>query len=225
MGLVSLSYVLITGKFNLLTVVPEPDVQRSRYVRFACHSAICFGWEFDERSRSLRDSFSREVGRRTYDRRIGCRKLWNEHGHGWYPGLADAAAIGSVMIPSMVEDGYEVDFSAAICSVGATVGPIIPPSIPFVIYAAMGNVSVAGLFLAGVFPGLLLGLSLMVPSYLYARRKKIAKTGAFSSKSFLRNLVRSIRLAFPVIILGGFWGRVYADRSCGCGCAYAVLLG
>jgi C4-dicarboxylate transporter DctM subunit len=141
--------------------------------------------------------------------------------------VADAAAIGSIMIPSMVEDGYEVDFSAAICSVGGTVGPIIPPSIPFVIYAAMGNVSVAGLFLAGIFPGVLLGLSLMIPAYLYARRKKIAKTGAFSLKNFLINFVRSLpALFFPVIILGGILGGAFTPtEAAAVGVIYAVFIG
>src|SRR4030042_2330900 len=91
----------------------------------------------------------------------------------------------------------------------------------------MGNVSVAGLFLAGVFPGVLLGLSLMIPSYLYARRKRIAKTGAFSLKTFFINFVKSLpAFFFPVIILGGILGGVFTPtEAAAVGVTYAVFIG
>jgi len=230
MGLVSLSYVLITGKFNLLIMFPNRMFKGlDMFVLlavplFALAGNLMNAVGITQRLISLVKS---AVGHLTGGLAVVSCGTNMVMGGISGSAVADAAAIGSVMIPSMVEDGYEVDFSAAICSVGATVGPIIPPSIPFVIYAAMGNDSVAGLFLAGVFPGLLLGLSLMVPAYLYARRKKIAKTGAFSFKIFLSNLVRSIpALLFPVIILGGILGGVFTPtEAAAVGVAYAVVIG
>jgi C4-dicarboxylate transporter, DctM subunit len=230
MGLVSLSYVLITSKFNLLIMFPQRMFKGlDMFVLlavplFALAGNLMNSVGITQRLISLVKS---AVGHLTGGLAVVSCGTNMVMGGISGSAVADAAAIGSVMIPSMVEDGYEVDFSAAICSVGGTVGPIIPPSIPFVIYAAMGNVSVAGLFLAGVFPGLLLGLSLMVPSYLYARRKKIAKTGAFSLKNFFSNLVRSIpALLFPVIILGGILGGVFTPtEAAAVGVAYAVFIG
>ncbi len=141
--------------------------------------------------------------------------------------VADATAIGSIMIPAMVEEGYETDFSAALSSVAATVGPIIPPSIPFVIFAAMGNVSVAALFLGGVVPGILLGLSLMIPTYRYARRMQIRKTGKFSARVFATTFVQSMpALLFPAIIFVGIFGGICTPTEAACvGVLYAVLIG
>ena len=230
MGLVSLSYVLITSKFNLLIMFPNRMFKGlDMFVLlaiplFALAGNLMNAVGITQRLISLVKS---AVGHMTGGLAVVSCGTNMVMGGISGSAVADAAAIGSVMIPSMVEDGYEVDFSAAICSVGATVGPIIPPSIPFVIYAAMGNVSVAGLFLAGIVPGVLLGLSLMVPAYLYARRKKIAKTGTFSLKNFFSNFVRSIpALLFPVIILGGILGGVFTPtEAAAVGVAYAVVIG
>jgi C4-dicarboxylate transporter DctM subunit len=141
--------------------------------------------------------------------------------------VADTSAIGSILIPSMIEDKYDPSFSAAITSVSSTVGPIIPPSIPFVIYAAMGSVSVAALFLAGFVPGLLLGFSLMIASYFYARRKKIPRSGKFVLNDFLRNLYRSIpALLFPFIILYGILGGVFTPtEAAAVAVIYAIIIG
>jgi C4-dicarboxylate transporter DctM subunit len=230
MGLVSLSYVLITGKFNLFIMFPHRMFKGlDMFVLlavplFALAGNLMNAVGITQRLISLVKS---AVGHITGG--LAIVNCGTNMVMGGISGsaVADAAAIGSIMIPSMVKDGYEVDFSAAISSVAATVGPIIPPSIPFVIYAAMGNVSVAGLFLAGVFPGVLLGLSLMIPSYLYARRNKIAKTGAFSLKDFLINFVRSLpALLFPVIILGGILGGIFTPtEAAAVGVTYAVFIG
>jgi C4-dicarboxylate transporter DctM subunit len=230
MGLVSLSYVLITGKFNLLIMFPNRMFKGlDMFVLlaiplFALAGNLMNAVGITQRLISLVKS---AVGHMTGGLAVVSCGTNMVMGGVSGSAVADAAAISSVMLPSMVEDGYEVDFSAAICSVGATVGPIIPPSIPFVIYAAMGNVSVAGLFLAGVVPGVLLGLSLMVPAYLYARRKKISKTGAFSLKNFFGNFVRSIpALLFPLIILGGILGGVFTPtEAAAVGVAYAMVIG
>ena len=85
--------------------------------------------------------------------------------------VADTSAIGSMMIPAMTEKGFDVDFSAAVTASSSVIGPIIPPSIPMVIYALLSGSSVGALFLAGVFPGILLGIFLMLVSYVISSKR------------------------------------------------------
>lgn len=127
-------------------------------------------------------------------------------------GPATTAAIGSIMIPAMLRDGYGRDFSAAISSSAGGIGVVIPPSIPMIIYGITAETSISGLFLAGVIPGLMLGLALwMVSAYISKKR------GWTSESDVIRN-VRGIggaaweakwALLAPVIILGGIYGGVF----------------
>ena len=84
---------------------------------------------------------------------------------------ADAAATGSVLIPEMTRKGYSPGFASAISAAAATIGPIIPPSVAFVIFGSLTNVSIGALFLAGFLPGLLMGVYLMAACYLVARKR------------------------------------------------------
>ncbi|MFK7871310.1 MAG: TRAP transporter large permease [Roseobacter sp.] len=89
--------------------------------------------------------------------------------------VADAASIGGVMIPGMKKAGYPADFSAAITAASSTVGPIIPPSVPMIIVGALSGISVGKMFLAGAIPGILMGLAMMVTTYLIARKKNFPR--------------------------------------------------
>lgn len=89
--------------------------------------------------------------------------------------VADAASIGGVMIPGMKKAGYPADFSAAVTAASSTVGPIIPPSVPMIIVGALSGISVGKMFLAGAVPGLLMGVAMMVTTYIIARRKNFPK--------------------------------------------------
>lgn len=89
--------------------------------------------------------------------------------------VADAASIGGVMIPGMKKAGYPADFAAAVTAASSTVGPIIPPSVPMIIVGALSGISVGQMFLAGAVPGVLMGLAMMVTTYLIARRKNFPK--------------------------------------------------
>ena len=84
---------------------------------------------------------------------------------------ADASAIGSMMIPAMIEDGFDRDYAVAVNASACTMGPIIPPSILMVIYGSIANVSIASLFLGGFVPGVLIGLALMIIAYMLAIRR------------------------------------------------------
>ena len=85
--------------------------------------------------------------------------------------IADASATGSVLIPAMKKDGYPAAYAAAVVAAAATIGPIIPPSIPMVIYGLLVNVSIGKLFLAGAVPGFLMGLYLIITSYLISKKR------------------------------------------------------
>jgi C4-dicarboxylate transporter DctM subunit len=89
--------------------------------------------------------------------------------------VADAASIGGVMIPGMKKAGYPADFSAAVTAASSTVGPIIPPSVPMIIVGALSGISVGKMFLAGAIPGILMGLAMMITTYLIARKKNFPK--------------------------------------------------
>jgi len=141
--------------------------------------------------------------------------------------VADSAGLGSVEIKAMVEDGYDNDFSAAITAASSTIGPVIPPSIPFIIYGAMANVSVGALFLGGAIPGLIMGAALMLVVYLIARRRgyRIHKRSTLRElwKSFLR---ASLSLLTPIIILGGIvFGIATPTEAAVMAVIYAMILG
>ncbi|MDD3689524.1 MAG: TRAP transporter large permease [Synergistaceae bacterium] len=128
--------------------------------------------------------------------------------------VADASAIGSIMIPSMEKSGYDLDFSAALNSVAATIGPIIPPSIIMVIYGVSVNVSVGGLFAAGFVPGILMGLALMIVVSRISKKKNYPMSEGFSGKKVAVEFKSSVwALLAPIIILGGILGGVFTPTE------------
>jgi TRAP-type C4-dicarboxylate transport system permease large subunit len=86
---------------------------------------------------------------------------------------ADASALGSILIPAMVKDGFSPPYAAGLTAGSALIGPIIPPSIFMIIYATMTNTSIGGLFAAGILPGLLLGGAFMAMNYVYSHRYQV----------------------------------------------------
>ena len=137
--------------------------------------------------------------------------------------IADTAAVGSIMIPAMQESGYGKSYSGAVCAAAGSVGCIIPPSIPMVVYGVLGDVSVAALFLGGAIPGLLIGLALMILAYFIARargfeREKLAGFGEMW-KTFRKSI---LALIMPGIIVGGIMGGVFTATESG---AIAVVYG
>jgi tripartite ATP-independent transporter DctM subunit len=142
--------------------------------------------------------------------------------------VADTAAMGSILIPAMKKEGYSLEFSSAVTASSSVIGPIIPPSIPVVIFAMVGSVSVGGLFLAGFMPGVMIGLGLMIVSYVQARRFGY---GIQRQRASFKELVDSTRealipLFMPIIILGGILSGIFtATEASAVAVAYAILIG
>ena len=142
--------------------------------------------------------------------------------------VADTAALGSILIPAMEKDGYDTTFSAAVTASSSIIGPIIPPSIPVVIFALVGSVSVGGLFLAGVVPGVLIGFGLMIVAYIISRRKNYgSKHPLVSLREFGSSFVGAfIPLLMPLIIMGGILSGVFTPtEAASVAVAYAVVIG
>ncbi len=141
--------------------------------------------------------------------------------------VADAAAIGSFMIPSMIRSGYPAGFSAAINAAAATIGPIIPPSIPMILYGVIANVSVGQLFLSGVFPGLIMGIYLMAVAFFISARRGYPK-GKFLPFAEILRLATRVFLALlsPIIIVGGILLGVFTATEAGAvAVLYSILVG
>jgi TRAP-type transport system large permease protein len=142
--------------------------------------------------------------------------------------VADAAAIGSVMIPSMKRAGYSSAFSAAITETASVIGPIIPPSIPMIIYAILAEVSIGKMFLGGVFPGILVGFSLMAIIYVLSVRRGYPCGTHKPTFALIRHsaYLAALPLFAPVVIVGGILGGIFTATEAGAvACLYALLVG
>ncbi len=140
--------------------------------------------------------------------------------------VADAGGMGVVVIKAMSDQGYRRDLAGALTVAASTIGPIIPPSIPMVIYGAMADVSVGRLFLGGCVPGVLMGLGLMVLIWMLSRRERMPKDKRYS----LREVWAAFRAAFlslltPVILIGGILSGIFTPTEASAVAAvYAFLL-
>ena len=141
--------------------------------------------------------------------------------------VADAAAVGSVLIPAMKKAGYHGAYAAAITAAASTMGPIIPPSIPFVMFGLLASTSIGDLFLAGIVPGVLMGIFLLISSYFISRKRNYPS----SARASLRTLVKSFLDAFlallmPIIIVAGITTGIVTPTESGVvAVVYAILIG
>jgi tripartite ATP-independent transporter DctM subunit len=141
---------------------------------------------------------------------------------------ADTTAIGSILIPAMKEKGYGAAYSTAVTISGSVIGPIVPPSLTFIIYAlAVGNVSIGGLFLAGIMPGLLIGLALMVVNYFISRKRGYEKRTEPYTWGQILTIVRKsiVVLVMPALIVTGIMtGAFTATEAASASAAYALVV-
>ena len=127
--------------------------------------------------------------------------------------MADAGGLGQVEVDAMKKDGFDADFSAAVTCASATIGPIIPPSIPMVVYGMMTEVSVGSLFIGGMLPGVLLAMAMGILVYFMSIKRGYPRK-AFSWREVRESTVASfLSLLTPVIIIGGIWGGVFSPTE------------
>jgi C4-dicarboxylate transporter DctM subunit len=140
--------------------------------------------------------------------------------------IADAAGPGIVSIRMMEKNGYTAEFAGAITAASSTIGPIIPPSIPMVIYALVSSASVGALFLGGVVPGLMMALALMLAVHLVARKRNLPRAAPVALREFPGILVRGfLPLTLPVVLLGGIYSGVFTPTEAAAVAAlYALFL-
>lgn len=143
--------------------------------------------------------------------------------------VADAAGLGSIEIQAMKERGYELGYSTGITAASSVIGPILPPSIALVVYGWLANVSIGGLFMAGLLPGILMALLLMGMTVLLGATGKVVmpKPRPFDACEVARTGKRAILpLMMPAIIVGGIWGGFFTPTEAGAiASLYAVILG
>jgi tripartite ATP-independent transporter DctM subunit len=141
--------------------------------------------------------------------------------------VADTSAIGSVLLPIMKEEGYKLDKSTALICTAGCIGPVIPPSIPMILYGVTASVSIVKLFLGGIVPGVLIGLALMVIWFFHAKKAGYNTGIKFSMKQLLISTKEAFAaLILPGIILGGIVsGIVTPTESAVIAVAYAFIIG
>lgn len=140
---------------------------------------------------------------------------------------ADAAAVGSILIPAMKRSGYDSDFAAAVQASGGSIGVVIPPSIPMIIFGFLTGASIGQLFAAGLIPGLLIGVSLIAVASVISRRRGYAGAGTFSWAEVWDKFKGAIlALGAPLIILGGIlFGIFTATESAAVAVVYSLVVG
>jgi C4-dicarboxylate transporter DctM subunit len=140
---------------------------------------------------------------------------------------ADAAAVGAILIPAMKKSGYDSDFAAAVQASGGSIGVIIPPSIPMIIFGFLTGASIGQLFAAGILPGVLIGASLIAVATYVSFKQGYVATTEFSLREVWVTFKRAVlALGAPVIILGGIlFGIFTATESAAVAVVYALIVG
>ena len=141
--------------------------------------------------------------------------------------IADAASIGGVMIPGMKKAGYPADFSAAVTAASSTVGPIIPPSVPMIIVGALSGISVGKMFIAGMIPGILLGVAMLFTTYILAKKRGFPRQEWQGLKEVSRSFFSAFwALTMSVLIIAGLLtGLITPTETAIIASIYALIVG
>ena len=139
---------------------------------------------------------------------------------------ADAAGLGTMEIKAMTDAGFDKEFSVAVTGASSLIGPIIPPSVPMVMYGVLAGVSVSGLFIGGILPGLLMAGGMMAMVYMYSVKRNYPRGERFSLKRLWNAFRHSVlSLMTPMIIIGGIWSGIFtATEASAIAVLYASVL-
>lgn len=140
---------------------------------------------------------------------------------------ADVASLGQIEIKAMLDAGYDKDFSCAITGASSTIGPIVPPSVPLVLYGVLAGASVTRLFMGGILPGVLMAIILMIYCSIVAKKRNYPKGDKFNLKKLYISFKKALFALFtPVIIIGGIWiGFFTPTEAAAVAALYSVILG
>jgi len=141
--------------------------------------------------------------------------------------VADAGGLGTIEIKAMNDAGYDLDFSIGVTAASSTIGPIIPPSLPMVIYGVMASASIGKLFIAGFVPGLLMALGLSLSVAYYAKKRNYLRDAAFSVRRLGSSFIKGLpALMTPTIIIGGIMSGIFTPTEAAIAAVvYALVLG
>ncbi len=144
---------------------------------------------------------------------------------------ADVAAVGTVMIPSMKREGYDHGYATGITLSSSLMGPVIPPSVPFIIYGVQAETSIGALFLAGAVPGIMIGLVLMVQGHVMLKRSGFTNPRSTAPPPTWQQVLRAfgsalVAIMMPLVIIGGIVGGIFTPtEAAGIAVIYALLSG
>jgi C4-dicarboxylate transporter DctM subunit len=138
---------------------------------------------------------------------------------------ADVASIGAVLIPAMKKEGYSSEYSVAITAMSSIIGPIIPPSVVFILYGVLSGTSIIGLFMAGIIPGIMLGVAQMILVFFEGKKLGLPKGEPTSWTIFRKSLLNSgLAMILPLIIIGGMLGGVFTATEAGAVASFYALI-
>lgn len=140
--------------------------------------------------------------------------------------VADASGLGTIEIEAMKNEGFDVEFSAAVTAASSAIGPIIPPSIPLIVFGVAGGVSITKLLIAGIIPGLLMGFTLMIMIYFYSLKRHYPRTKFPNVSEFFKLFVDAFFPSLtPIILIGGILSGVFtATEASAVASLYAFIL-
>lgn len=229
LGVSALGYFLFTDQTEFLVVMPQRMLAgMDHFVLLAIPLFVLAGNIMDVGglTRRLVGAANSIVGR--FRGGLSLAAIWGAFLFGGVSGsaAADAAALGTVLVPDMKRQGYDVDYSAALIAVASLMAPLVPPSIAMIIYGALSGTSISQLFLAGIMPGIMLALVLSIYAVWIAHRRAYPRVEAKPLRAILRGLLDAAPiLLLPVIIVGGIRGGIFtATEAAVVAAIYALLI-